>query len=147
ETTSIDPMRAELVGLSFAVEPGRAAYVPVAHDYPGAPPQLDREAVLDVLRPLLEDPARPKLGQHLKYDLNVLSRYGIRMRGIAHDSMLESYVLHSTATRHDMDSLARRYLGQRTIAYTDVAGKGARQIPFGQVDVHTAGTYAAEDAD
>lgn len=147
ETTSTDPMRAELVGLSFAVEPGSAAYVPLAHDYPAAPAQLGREAVLAVLRPLLEDPARPKLGQHMKYDMNVLSQYGIRMAGVMHDSMLESYVLHSTATRHDMDSLARRYLGQRTIAYSDVTGKGARQISFSQVDVQTACTYAAEDAD
>jgi len=147
ETTALDPMRAEIVGISFAIEPGRAAYVPLAHDYPGAPRQLDRAHVLAALKPLLEDAARPKLGQHAKYDLNVLSNVGIEVRGVAHDTMLESYVLNSTASRHDMDTLARRHLGYETIHYEDVAGKGARQIPFSQVDLDTATRYAAEDAD
>jgi DNA polymerase-1 len=146
ETTSLDPMRAEIVGVSFAVEPKRAAYVPLAHDYPGAPAQLPREAVLAALRPILEDPARPKVGQNLKYDSNVLSNHGIALQGIVHDTMLESYVLASTQ-RHDMDTLARRHLGYETIHYEDVAGKGARQIPFSQVDLDTACRYAAEDAD
>ncbi|MET0226607.1 MAG: DNA polymerase I [Dokdonella sp.] len=147
ETTSLDPMRAEIVGLSFAVEPKSAAYIPVGHDYAGVPPQLPREVVFAALQPVLEDPARPKLGQHAKYDINVLSNHGIDVRGIAQDSMLESYVLNSTATRHDMDSLARRQLGYETIHYEDVAGKGAKQISFSQVDLDTACRYAAEDAD
>ncbi len=147
ETTALDPMRAEIVGISFAVEAGSAAYVPIGHDYPGAPAQLDRALVLDALRPLLEDAARPKLGQHLKYDINVFSRAGITLRGVAHDTMLESYVLNSTASRHDMDTLAKRHLGYDTIHYEDVAGKGAKQIAFSQVDVDTATRYAAEDAD
>jgi DNA polymerase-1 len=147
ETSSLDYMRAEIVGVSFAVEPGEAAYVPLAHDYPGAPPQLDRAAVLARLSPLLEDAAKPKLGQHLKYDANVLLNHGVALRGIRHDTMLESYVLNSTATRHDMDSLAARYLDRKTIHYEDVAGKGAKQIPFAQVSVEDACRYAAEDAD
>ncbi|MDF9391176.1 MULTISPECIES: DNA polymerase I [Methylococcus] len=147
ETSSLDYMRAEVVGLSFAVEPGEAAYVPLAHDYPGAPPQLDRATVLERLRPLLEDPGKAKLGQHLKYDANVLLNHGIMLRGIRHDTMLESYVLNSTATRHDMDSLAERYLDRKTLHYEDVAGKGAKQIPFAQVSVEDACRYAAEDAD
>ncbi len=147
ETTALDPMRAEIVGISFAFEAGSAAYVPVGHDYPGAPAQLDRAFVLDALRPLLEDAARPKLGQHLKYDINVFSRAGITLRGAAQDTMLESYVLNSTASRHDMDTLAKRHLGYDTIHYEDVAGKGAKQIPFSQVDLETATRYAAEDAD
>jgi len=147
ETTSLDYMRAEVVGVSFCVEAGRAAYVPMAHDYPGAPDQLSREAVLARLKPLLEDPARPKLGHHLKYDAHVLANHGIALAGMRYDSMLESYVLNSTATRHDMDSCARRYLGIETIHYEDVAGKGARQIPFNQVPLETAAPYAAEDAD
>ncbi|MBN8481938.1 MAG: DNA polymerase I [Xanthomonadales bacterium] len=147
ETTALDPMRAEIVGISFAVEAGTAAYVPVGHDYPGAPTQLDRAYVLDALRPLLEDASRPKLGQHLKYDLNVFSRAGITMRGVVQDTMLESYVLNSTASRHDMDTLAKRHLGYDTIHYEDVAGKGSKQIPFSQVDLDTATRYAAEDAD
>ncbi|HXH01853.1 MAG TPA: DNA polymerase I [Candidatus Competibacteraceae bacterium] len=147
ETTSLDYMRAEIVGVSFAVEPGRAAYVPLAHDYPGAPAQLERQAVLEALRPLLEDPERPKLGQHAKYDWHVLRHHGIELRGIAHDSMLESYVLNSTASRHDMDSLAEYYLGMRTIRYEDIAGKGAKQIGFSQVEIERATAYAAEDAD
>ncbi|HEX7111554.1 MAG TPA: 5'-3' exonuclease H3TH domain-containing protein, partial [Mizugakiibacter sp.] len=125
ETTSLDPLRAEVVGVSFAVEAGQAAYVPLAHDYPGAPAQLDRAAVLAALKPLLEDPAKAKLGQHAKYDINVLEKYGIAVRGLAYDTMLESYVWNATATRHDMDSLAKRYLGVDTIHYEDVAGRGA----------------------
>lgn len=147
ETTSIDYMQAELVGLSFSIEPGEAAYVPVGHNYPGAPEQLDRDTVLARLKPLLENPARPKVGHHLKYDEHVLARYGIAINGIAFDTMLESYVLDSTASRHDMDSLALKYLGLETIHYEDVAGKGARQIRFDEVDIDAATEYAAEDAD
>ncbi len=147
ETTSLDYMQAEIVGLSFCVEPGRAAYVPLTHDYPGAPEQLDRTRVLAALRPLLEDPARGKLGQHLKYDMHVLQRAGIQLRGQRFDTMLESYVLNSTATRHDMDSMAKKYLGVGTIHFEDIAGKGAKQITFNQVSIETAAQYAAEDAD
>jgi len=147
ETTALDPMRAELVGLSFAIEFGEAAYVPVAHDYAGAPDQLDRAAVLNALKPLLESSKARKVGQHIKYDMNVLSRYGVRMRGIAFDTMLESYVFNSTGSRHDMDSLALKYLGRQTTHYEDIAGKGSKQISFSQVDLETAGHYAAEDAD
>jgi DNA polymerase-1 len=147
ETTSLDYMAAELVGVSFAVEPGRAAYVPVAHDYPGAPEQLSREWVLERLRPLLEDPKRAKVGQHLKYDMNVLARYGIRLRGVRFDTMLESYVLDSTASRHDMDSLALKYLGYKTVHFEDIAGKGAKQLTFDQIALEQAAPYAAEDAD
>ncbi|MBS0438740.1 MAG: DNA polymerase I, partial [Proteobacteria bacterium] len=147
ETTSLDPMRAEIVGVSFAVEPGHAAYVPVAHEYPGAPTQLRRDNVLAALKPLLEDAQKPKLGQHAKYDMNVLSNYAIAVRGVRFDSMLESYVLNSSGNRHDMDTLAKKYLGVDTIHYEDVAGKGAKQIPFAQVDVQRAAEYSAEDAD
>ncbi|MEZ5462047.1 DNA polymerase I [Dokdonella sp.] len=147
ETTSIDPMRAKIVGISLAVEPKVAAYIPLAHDYAGAPAQLDRETVLAALKPILEDPDKAKLGQHAKYDVNVLSNAGIRVRGVAHDTMLESYVLNSTASRHDMDTLARRHLGYETIHFEDVAGKGAKQILFSEVDLDTATRYAAEDAD
>ena len=147
ETTSLNYMQADIVGLSFAVEPGRAAYVPLCHDYPGAPDQLDRTQVLETLRPLLEDATHQKLGQNLKYDASVLARHGIRLMGIAHDSMLQSYVLDSTASRHDMDSLALKYLGQRTISFEDVAGKGAKQLTFNQVALEQAAPYAAEDAD
>jgi len=147
ETTSIDAMQADIVGISLAVEAGKAAYIPLAHDYPGAPAQLPKEHVLGALKPILEDPTRPKVGQHGKYDINVLSHYGIALRGLAHDTMLESYVFNATATRHDMDSLASRYLGYTTIKYEQVAGKGAKQIPFSQVDCDTACRYAAEDAD
>ncbi len=147
ETTSLNYVDAEIVGVSFAVQPGEAAYVPLAHEYVGAPTQLERARVLQALKPLLEDADRAKLGQHLKYDANVLANYGIELRGIAHDTMLESYVLNSTVTRHDMDSLAERYLHRRTIHYEDVAGKGAKQIPFAQVAVEQATTYAAEDAE
>ena len=147
ETTSLDAMQAEIVGASFAVETGHACYIPLAHDYPGAPVQLDRAATLAALKPILENPARPKLGQHAKYDMNVLSHYGITVQGLKHDSMLESYVWNATATRHDMDSLAKKYLGYETIKYEQVAGKGAKQISFSQVDLETARDYAAEDAD
>ncbi|MDR3387880.1 MAG: DNA polymerase I [Rudaea sp.] len=147
ETTGLDPMRAEIVGVSFAVAPGCAAYVPLAHDYAGAPAQLDRAAVLETLRPLLEDETKAKLGQHLKYDMNVLSNYGIGVRGVRYDSMLESYVWNSSSNRHDMDTLAKKYLGVDTIHFEDVCGKGAKQIPFAQVDVQRAADYAAEDAD
>jgi DNA polymerase-1 len=147
ETTALDPMRAELVGLSFSVEAGKAAYVPVGHDYPGAPAQLDRDAVLEAVRPLLEAKEPRIVGQHFKYDMNVLSRYGIAVQGIAFDTMLESYVFNATGTRHDMDSLALKYLGRNTTHYEDVAGKGAKQIPFSEVAIEDAGHYAAEDAD
>jgi len=147
ETTSLDYMQAELVGVSFALEPGEAAYVPLAHSYPGAPQQLSREWVLERLKPLLEDPQRPKVGQNLKYDMSVLARYGIELQGIAFDTMLESYVLDSTATRHDMDSLAGKYLGLKTIKYEEVAGKGSKQLSFDQVPLEQAAPYAAEDAD
>ena len=147
ETTSIDAMLADIVGIGFAIEPGKACYIPLGHDYPGAPKQLDRDAVLRALKPIFEDPTRPKLGQHAKYDINVLSHYDIAVQGLKHDSMLESYVWNATATRHDMDSLALKYLGYETIKYAEVAGKGAKQISFSQVDLDTACRYAAEDAD
>ena len=147
ETTSLDYMSAELVGLSFAVAPGEAAYLPVAHDYPGAPTQLPRDKVLERMRPILEDPQRPKVGHNLKYDRSVLANYGIELNGIVYDTMLESYVIDSTATRHDMDSLALKYLGTRTIHFEDVAGKGAKQLTFNQIALEEAGPYAAEDAD
>ncbi|MCY0387686.1 DNA polymerase I [Robbsia sp. Bb-Pol-6] len=146
ETTSLDAMNAQLVGLSFAVEPGRAAYLPVAHCGPGAPDQLPRDAVLARLRPWLENPARAKVGQHMKYDEQVLANYGIALRGIAHDTLLESYVLESHH-KHDMDSLAARHLGVTTIKYEAICGKGASQIGFDQVAVDQATEYAAEDAD
>ena len=147
ETTSLDYMEARIVGVSFAVEPGRAAYVPLAHDYLGAPEQLERDAVLARLKPLLEDDARAKVGQNLKYDASVLANHGISLRGIRFDTMLESYVLDSTATRHDMDSLALKYLGHKTIHFEDIAGKGAKQLTFNQIKLEEAGPYAAEDAD
>ena len=147
ETDSLDYMRAQLVGVSFAVAAGEAAYVPLAHDYPGAPVQLSRERVLAALKPLLEDPSRPKLGHHLKFDAHILANYGIAIAGQRYDSMLESYVLNSVATRHDMDSTVDRYLGIKTIHFEDVCGKGAKQITFNQVDVGRATEYAAEDAD
>ena len=147
ETDSLDPLCANLVGLSFAVEPGKAAYIPLAHDYPGAPAQLDRGEVLDALRPLLADPGKRKIGQHGKYDLHVLRCHGVEVLGYSDDTMLESFVLNATASRHDMDSLAKRYLGYDTIKFTDVAGKGAKQILFSQVALDDATRYAAEDAD
>ena len=147
ETDSLDYMRARVVGLSFAITPGEAAYVPLGHDYAGAPQQLDRDRVLAALKPWIEDAALPKLGHHLKFDTHILANYGIELRGHRYDSMLESYVLNSVATRHDMDSTAEKYLGIKTIRYEDVAGKGAKQITFNQVDVDRATEYAAEDAD
>lgn len=149
ETTSLDAQQAQLVGLSFAVDAHEAAYVPLGHDYEGAPAQLDREAVLLALKPLLEDPAKAKVGQNAKYDINILANGSpaIEMRGVAYDTMLESYVLNSTATRHDMDSLAQKYLDHTTIAFEDIAGKGAKQLTFNQIDLEKAGPYAAEDAD
>jgi DNA polymerase-1 len=147
ETTSLDYREAQIVGVSFCIEPGQAAYVPLAHDYVGAPVQLDRDAVLARLRPLLESERHAKLGHHLKYDAHVLANHGIELRGMAYDSMLESYVWNSVATRHDMDSAAENYLGIKTIHYEDVAGKGAKQIPFSQVSIERAAEYAAEDAD
>jgi DNA polymerase-1 len=147
ETTSLDYMKTTIVGVSFCIEPGAAAYVPLAHDYAGAPPQLDRARVLERLSPLLEDARHRKLGQHLKFDMHVLANHGIALAGQAFDTMLESYVLNSTATRHDMDSMAAHYLGLRTIHFEDVAGKGAKQISFNQVGVERAAEYAAEDAD
>ncbi|OWQ37198.1 DNA polymerase I [Pseudomonas sp. DrBHI1] len=149
ETTGLDAQQAQLVGLSFAVEPHEAAYVPLAHDYEGAPAQLDRDAVLLALKPLLEDPAKGKIGQNAKYDINILANGSpaILMRGVAYDTMLESYVLDSTATRHDMDSLAQKYLDHTTISFEDIAGKGAKQLTFNQIPLEKAGPYAAEDAD
>jgi DNA polymerase-1 len=147
ETTSLDYIEAEVVGVSFAVEPGAAAYVPVAHAYPGAPGQLPREWVLGRLRGLLEDPRRAKVGHNLKYDMSVLARAGVALRGIAFDTMLESYVLDSTASRPDMDSMALKLLGHKTIRYEDVAGKGASQVSFDRVPLEQAGPYAAEDAE
>ncbi|MDA7851986.1 DNA polymerase I [Porticoccaceae bacterium] len=147
ETTSLDYMRAQLVGISLSTAPGEAAYIPFAHDYMGAPEQLKPEFVLDSLKPYLEDPALKKVGQNLKYDMSVLAQHGITLRGIAFDTMLESYVLDSVASRHDMDSLAFNYLNEETIKFADVAGKGAAQITFNQVPLEQAAPYAAEDAD
>lgn len=147
ETTSLRPMEAELVGLSFATEAGRAAYLPLAHQDLEAPPQLDRGWALEQLRPLLEDPQQRKVGQNLKYDATVLANHGIELQGIAFDTMLESYVIDSSATRHDMDSLALKYLGQKTISYEEVAGKGKKQLRFDQVPIDQAAPYAGEDAE
>ena len=147
ETTSLDYMVAELVGVSFAVEPKKAAYVPVAHDYLGAPEQLERDWVLAQLKPLLEDPNQPKVGQNIKYDQSVLTRYGIHLNGVAYDTMLESYSLNSVATRHNIDALAEHYLGYRTVKYEDIAGKGVKQLTFNSIELDKAGPYAAEDAD
>lgn len=147
ETTSLKYMEAEIVGVSFAVEEGCAAYVPVAHDYLDAPEQLDRSWVLEQLKPILENDAIKKVGQNLKYDKNVLFNHGIDLRGIEHDTMIESYVLNSTSNRHDMDTLAGVHLGKETIHFEDIAGKGAKQLTFNQVAVEVAAPYAAEDAD
>jgi DNA polymerase-1 len=147
ETTSVNYMDAELVGFSFAVSPGRAAYLPVAHDYPGAPDQISLETAITALRPVLENSAIAKVGQNLKYDMSVLARYGVAIEGPIHDTMLQSYVLNSVATRHNMDALAGYYLDRKTIHFEDVAGKGAKQLTFNQVPLETAGDYAAEDAD
>ena len=147
ETTSLNYKEARIVGVSFAVEVGKAAYVPLAHDYEGAPEQLNREDVLAQLKPLLEDPACKKVGQHMKYDAHVLANHGIELNGVAFDTQLESYVLNSVATRHDMDSLALKYLGYKTVSFEDIAGKGVKQKTFNQIDIEVAGPYAAEDAD
>jgi len=147
ETTSLNYSDAQIVGVSFAVEAGQAAYLPLAHDYPDVPAQLERQAVLNALKPLLEDPDKPKLGQNLKYDTHVLVNHGIALRGIKHDTMLESYVLNSTASKHNMDDLAKHYLGVETIHFEEVAGKGAKQIGFAEVAIEQASEYAAEDAD
>ncbi|MGY4514793.1 DNA polymerase I [Lysobacter sp. HA18] len=147
ETDSLDALCANLVGLSLSVEPGKACYIPVGHDYPGAPAQLDKATVLRTLGPILSDASKKKLGQHGKYDIHVLRCHGVDVRGYHDDTMLESFVLNATATRHDMDSLAKKYLGYDTVKYADVAGKGAKQIPFSQVALNDATRYAAEDAD
>ena len=155
ETTGLDAQQAQLVGLSFAVKPGEAAYIPLTHSYMGVPEQLDRDTVLRALKPLLEDPNKSKVGQHAKFDMNILANCaiggdpacGISVQGIAFDTMLESYVLDSTATRHDMDSLALKYLGHSTTSFQDIAGKGAKQLTFDQISLEQAGPYAAEDAD
>ncbi|MGI9224539.1 MAG: DNA polymerase I [Woeseiaceae bacterium] len=147
ETTSLDYMDAEIVGFSLAIKAGEACYVPVAHDYPGAPDQLPRDEVLEKLKPFLLDRKKKKVGHHLKYDAHILARYDIALAGMQFDTMLESYVLNSVATRHDMDSVARQYLGKETIHYEDVAGKGAKQLSFNEIDLETAAPYAAEDAD
>ncbi|MCG7496749.1 DNA polymerase I [Vibrio sp. Of7-15] len=147
ETDGLDYMTANLVGLSFAVEEGKAAYVPVAHDYLDAPEQLDRDWVLEQLKPLLEDDNRAKVGQNLKFDASILARYDIEMKGIKFDTMLESYVFNSVSGRHDMDSLALRYLQHKNISFEEIAGKGKKQLTFNQIDLEQAGPYAAEDAD
>lgn len=147
ETTSLNYIDARIVGVSFAVEVGKAAYLPLAHDYEGATKQLELEAALAQLKPLLEDPALKKVGQNLKYDRSVLLNHDIELKGIEHDTMLESYVLNSTASRHDMDTLCERYLGKKPIAFTDIAGKGKKQLTFNQIELEKAAPYAAEDAD
>ncbi|HDL8465461.1 TPA: DNA polymerase I [Yersinia enterocolitica] len=147
ETDGLDTLSSNLIGLSFAVAPGEAAYLPLAHDYLDAPAQLDRDWVLAQLKPLLEDDKAPKVGQNLKFDQSMLARYGIDLRGIAFDTMLESYVLDSVAGRHDMDSLAERYLNHKTITFEEIAGKGKNQLTFNQIALEQAGPYAAEDAD
>ncbi|POP52004.1 DNA polymerase I [Zhongshania marina] len=147
ETTSLNYMEARVVGVSFAVQAGQAAYLPFGHDYLDAPDQLDEAAVLAALKPILEDANKRKLGQNLKYDANVLANHGITLRGIAEDTMLQSYVLDSVGSRHDMDSLALKYLDHTTIHFEDIAGKGAKQITFNQIALEQAGPYAAEDAD
>ena len=147
ETTSLNYMKAEVVGVSFSVNSGEAAYVPFTHAYPGAPKQLDRDWALNKLKPLLEDSKRAKVGQNLKYDASVLANHGIVLEGIKYDTMLQSYVLDSTGTRHDMDSLALKYLGHKTTHFEDIAGKGVKQLTFDQIPLEVAGPYAAEDAD
>lgn len=147
ETTSLDYMVAELVGMSFAVEAGKAAYLPLTHDYVGAPTQIDKSVALEKLRPLLEDPTIKKVGQNLKYDISILANAGIKLQGVAFDTMLESYVFNSVASRHDMDGLALKYLGHKNIGFEDIAGKGAKQLTFNQIPLENAAPYAAEDAD
>ena len=147
ETTSVDYMQAELVGISLCLEPGKACYIPLTHSYPDAPQQLDKIKTLEALKPILEDPQIGKIGQNIKYDAHIFIGEGIRLRGIAHDTMLESYIANSTASRHNMDALARFYLGYDTIHFEDIAGKGAKQKTFDQVELELASDYAAEDAD
>lgn len=147
ETTGLDPLQAELVGISLSVEAGKGAYIPLAHDYLDAPTQLSRKEVLEALQPILADPSLTLIGQHIKYDLHILARYDIVVNNHIQDTMLSSYVLNSTATRHDLDSLAKYYLDYQTITFEEVAGKGAKQVPFNQVDITPATEYAAEDAD
>jgi DNA polymerase-1 len=147
ETTSLNYMEAEIVGVGLALEPGEAAYIPLAHDYLDAPAQLDRDAVLNALKPLLEDRSKTKIGQNLKYDMSVLANVGITLAGPLADTMLASYVLNSTATRHDMDSLALKYLGEKTISFEEIAGKGAKQLTFNQIALEQAAPYACEDVD
>ena len=147
ETTSVNYMKADLVGLSFAIEVGKAAYVPLTHDYEDAPEQLDKDWVLAQLKPLLESTSIKKIGQNLKYDANVLSHYDIALQGIEFDTMIESYCYNSVATRHNMDALALKYLDYKTVHFEDIAGKGAKQLTFNQIDIEKAGHYAAEDAD
>ena len=147
ETTSIHAQQADLVGVSFAVDAGEAAYVPVAHSYMDAPKQLDRDWVIEQLKPLLEDPALPKIGQNLKYDMSVLANYGVHMQGVSFDTMLQSYVLDSVSSRHDMDTLSVTHLGHQPVPFSEVAGKGKAQLTFDQVDINQGGHYAAEDAD
>ena len=147
ETTSLNYMVADLVGISIAVDAGKAAYIPFGHDYLGVPEQLSRDIVMAYLKPLLEDPSIKKVGQNLKYDMSIFAQHGVALQGIAFDTMLESYVLDSVATRHDMDSLANKYLGEQTIKFTDIAGKGVGQLTFNQISLEEAGPYASEDAD
>jgi DNA polymerase-1 len=147
ETTSLNYLDARIVGLSFAVKAGEAAYLPLKHDYAGAPEQLNFDEVLALFKPILEDPSQFKVGQNLKYDRHILLNHDIDLQGIQHDTMLQSYVLDSTATRHDMDSLAEKYLGRSTIHFEDIAGKGKKQLTFNQIGLEEAGPYAAEDAD
>lgn len=146
ETTSLDYMKAEIVGISFAVDADKGAYVPLAHDYEGAPQQLDRDTVLAQIKPLLEDANRAKVGQNLKYDMSVLARYDIELKGIKFDTMLESYCFNSTGTKHNMDDLALKYLSHKTVHFEDIAGKGAKQKTFNQIAIEEAAPYAAEDA-
>ena len=147
ETTSLDYMKAEIVGISFSVSKNNAAYIPLQHDYVGAPVQLSLKDTLEKLKPILEDKTKKKVGQNLKYDKEVFANYNINLQGIEHDTMLASYVVNSTATRHNLDALAQNYLNTKTIRYEDVAGKGAKQIPFSQVTIEKATPYAAEDAE
>ena len=147
ETTSLNYLQARIVGMSFSIKAGEAAYLPLAHDYPGAPDQLDFDATLALMKPLLEDPKALKVGQNLKYDRHILLNHGIDLQGIAHDTMLQSYVLDSTATRHDMDSLAEKYLNRSTIHFEDIAGKGKKQLTFNEIGLEEASPYACEDAD
>ncbi|MEE9302406.1 MAG: 5'-3' exonuclease H3TH domain-containing protein, partial [Thiotrichaceae bacterium] len=147
ETTSLNYIDARIVGVSFCIEAGKAAYLPLAHDYLGVPEQLDRDKTLQLLKPLLENPAIKKVGQNLKYDRSVLLNHGIELQGIEHDTMLQSYVLNSTASRHDMDTLCERYLDHKPTAFTDIAGKGKKQLTFNQIELEKASPYAAEDAD